>query len=387
MSIKRTITWWLAIGALMTLADSAWGFTLTGAPPPQVYDNRYALGNPPHSEAAPPFGIGEQIQPFGPVGFEMKAQPFAPADISDYGNGPKAKIGFFFNYDRLEWSISRPFTADIGNPDAEGDFTVDGVTVFERNSLDTNFIKSKFAGGNRFEAGYVDTNKTGWMVSVIDHVTQSQSASFTGPQVLFLDTSLTPPETVFGNFTALAVRNRIVLNGVELMRIIRAPQLHKGGELELMYGMRFFQADESFIWGAAGGDLDDAFVISRIQNNIVGPQFAGRWYKQRGRWITSAEGRFMAGASFQNAHLNAFSTTSSRTDYEFSPLGELRLQAAYEITRTVGIQVGYTAIFLGGVSRPSNRIDYVLPNMQFLDSFTNQNLFIQGLTFGFFVNR
>src|SRR5262249_50633121 len=100
MSIKRIISWLLVVGAL-ALADRAWGFELFGgAQPPQNYDTRYALGNAPFSEAAPPSSTCPVVQPFGPVGFEMKDQPFAPAEISDYGNGPKPKIGFFFDYDR-----------------------------------------------------------------------------------------------------------------------------------------------------------------------------------------------------------------------------------------------------------------------------------------------
>jgi len=78
---------------------------------------------------------------------------------------------------------------------------------------------------------------------------------------------------------------------------------------------------------------------------------------------------------------------NSLSQSEFAPLGELRLQAAYEITRSVAIKVGYTAIYMGGIARASNTIDYTLPNLGIRNGFSDQTLFAQGLTIGFEINR
>ena len=102
MCIRRIFSWLLAGGAVM-LASQA-----VGQQTPQSYDNRWAYGNAPYSnarmESQPP------LIPFGPHGFQHNAQPFAPADISDYGTGPKPKVGWFFSYDRLIWTLSKPST-------------------------------------------------------------------------------------------------------------------------------------------------------------------------------------------------------------------------------------------------------------------------------------
>jgi hypothetical protein len=416
MSIKRIISWLLVVGAV-ALAERAWGFG--GEQPPQNYDNHYALGNAPFSEAAPPSGTGAEIQPFGPVGFDIQAQPFAPAEISDYGNGPQPKTGFFFSYEYLEWTISRPFASRIGAASAEMTESINGVPVDVTNSLNTDFLYSRFCGGDRWEAGYMDTNNTGWMTSVISHVTQTQHATYlTGSTVLFNDPDnfltllpiSTPPVVVAPIFTQVDVRNRTVLNGIELMRMYRTAQLHYGGQLELLAGVRFFQIEDDFTIGAAGGVWDSSYIDNRVQNDMVGPQLGARWYRQRGRWITSAEGRFMAGVDFQNFHENStlasnggpttvvtvdgatlnlrpMTAQNSLSQSEFAPLGELRLQAAYEITRSVAIKVGYTAIYMGGIARASNTIDYTLPNLGIRNGFSDQTLFAQGLTIGFEINR
>ena len=115
-------------------------------------------------------------------------QPFAPADVSDYGSGPRARRGFFFSYERLEWSISRPTTAPIGSPDAVGVYPEPpGVDIFETNTVDTSQLNSKFGPGNRWEFGYMDFNDYGWLVSVIDHVNINQYYNTQDPTVLFND--------------------------------------------------------------------------------------------------------------------------------------------------------------------------------------------------------
>lgn len=108
---------------------------------------------------------------------------FEHADLSSYGNGPKAKEGLFFQYDRLMWSVSNPKATVIGNPSAEGvlPLAISGQVLFgpfligapnnsnltipNLNSLDNTFIQTDYAWGNRYEFGYVDDNR-GWMIGV-----------------------------------------------------------------------------------------------------------------------------------------------------------------------------------------------------------------------------
>ncbi len=443
-----------------------------GQQTPQSYDNRWAYGNAPYSnarmESQPP------LIPFGPHGFQHNAQPFAPADISDYGTGPKPKLGWFFSYDRLIWTLSKPSTETIGSVAAQTTIIVNDQPVFIQNSFTTDFLKSDWANGNRFEIGYMDTDDHGWLVGVIDHVRQSQAFDLAAGQILFNDPNgvlrgfldqnadgfdddlngnnvfgrdgidlgtpnptpppdfVPPPDGIpdtpapvdLGDlqtfpplFDAVLVGSRTIVNGVEVMRTYRAPRLHNGGNFELLYGVRFLQIDDWFGITALGGIMDRTSIESRVQNNIVGPQIGGRWYLQRGRWIVSAEGRFMAGTDFENLrqksliatnatggivgdgttpignvrnaplNLTPYGAQSTQTDYEFAPAGEIRFQAAYQVTRAVALKIGYTALYVDGITRASNRINYTLPELGITTGGSNQDMFMQGLNLGVEVNR
>src|SRR5690242_13715556 len=85
------------VGALLVVSN------LWAQQTPQNYDDHWAYGNAPYSNAYP--DEHRAFEPFAPVGFIQKLQPFAPVDVSDYGNGPRARRGFFFSYERLDWSI------------------------------------------------------------------------------------------------------------------------------------------------------------------------------------------------------------------------------------------------------------------------------------------
>ena len=67
----------------------------------------------------------------------------------------------------------------------------------------------------------------------------------------------------------------------------------------------------------------------------------------------------------------------------FSPLGELRLNVAYQVTRSIALKVGYTGIAVGNVTRASNRISY---NGFKLIGITHpgdhQALFVNGINIG-----
>ena len=140
MSINRTMSW--LFGVLLLVAAQAWAQET-----PQDYDSAYAYGNAPYSNAAP--SQHRAISPFNPVGFVQDWTPFAPANISDYGLGPKPHTGFFFSYERLMWTMSKPTVTDVGSAAAEGTFIENGTPVLELNTTDTSFLRSKIGWGNR----------------------------------------------------------------------------------------------------------------------------------------------------------------------------------------------------------------------------------------------
>jgi hypothetical protein len=440
MSINRTL---LSLGA--------WGaglLLLTAGPAvaqqtPQVSDNAYAYGNAEYSN--PVMQNSPGILPFGPVGFVQKFDPFAPADISDYGTGPKAKVGFFFGYERCYWSIGKPDRATIGDATLDGTSFAEGfnpqtggtLDVKEYNSLNTSIFTAKGSWGNRWETGFMDVNDRGWLVSVIDHVAQTQNFQYANATVLFNDPNgvltqfvvnpfvpftLPPspnqfvPLAVVPRFPDTVIYNRVVLNGVELSRMYRIPRLHNGSYIDLLYGARWFQVDDTFEVDGYGGVVADTIVRTRIQNNMVGPQIGARWFEQRGRWINSVEARFMLGCNFENFSQHSqfasgaslinqaeqaaltgqgvaggtlFPNAGNATAYatKVAPLGEIRLQTTYQVTRAVGLKIGYTFLGVNGVNRASNATEWTAPVFGILNPGTRDSLIINGLNFGVEVNR
>ena len=375
----------------------------------------------PYSNAAPTSHA--PISPFNPVNFYSPVDLFGPPNISDFGDGPKRKIGFFFSYERVFWSLSKPSTSTIGSEEAEQTVTLGGVpnTVLE-NTIDTSFIQSHGTYGNRFELGYMDTNNKGWLVGIIDHVSQNFSRDLIGGNYILFNDPVAALDgfvdrdgdgifddltTFLPLFDEVVVSNHAELNGVEVMRMYRAPRGHNGGNLELYVGARYVKFDDRFTAYAFGNILADSFWQNKVENSIVGPQIAGRYSHQRGRWTFSAEGRLMAGANFESAHfsnhiatlappvggtgipanLAPSSALSANYTTTFAPVGELRVQTSYQLTSAAAIRFGYTGMYIGGLTRASNTIDYTLLKMGIIDGNHDQDLFVNGISLGIEFNR
>jgi hypothetical protein len=95
--------------------------------------------------------------------------------------------------------ISVPF-ADLGGGNIVGG---------NANSTTTGVLTSRFGNGNRWEFGYLDTDDTGWLVSILDHISSGQNVSLPGGTVLFND----PTGFLAGYQTAISGDYDADLNG------------------------------------------------------------------------------------------------------------------------------------------------------------------------------
>jgi hypothetical protein len=503
MLIKRTAMWLLALGVSIALGPLAIAqvpsnSNLDYQTPNPTYEN----GSAPFAESAPP--SHRSIFPFHPVGFEPSWDWFGPAETSSYGNGPRSKVGFFASYERLYWSFAKPAASEIGSQTASFAFSLSGLTD---NGVNTGWLDNAGAWGNRWELGYVDTDNYGWMVSVLDRVSQGQHSvvenalvQFDDPNNLLsgflpsvdpvtgliIDSDLnnnlvhgrngldlgrpnplppppifvpppdghpdTPAPTDLGDriqwpviYSLLDMKNITRLNGVEVMRMYRAPRLHNGGYFELLYGARYLQLDDTFkVYGTNSvttvttdiftqtqtinsfvdltNPLADSQWSQRAQNNMVGPQIGGRWSNQKGRWTTSLEARFLAAANFQSVHqkttlgtnllsnpnfnsfdftlggvingfpninlFHGFGTETHAYATTFAPVGELRVNVACNVTSNVALKFGYTGLVMGNITRASNRFDFSQANLiSILPTGIHQTFFSNGINFGVEVNR
>ncbi len=73
---------------------------------------------------------------------------------------------------------------------------------------------------------------------------------------------------------------------------------------------------------------------------------------------------------------------------EFSPMIELRISFAYQVTSAISARVGWTGIWIDNVGRASRIINYEVPNMGIdLSHNADDYAFMNGVTFGMELNR
>lgn len=246
-------------------------------------------------------------------------------------------------------------------------------------------------------------------------------------------------------FDKLNVRNRTKIYSVEMNRLWQFDQNRRGGRWEIFAGTRYMRFRENFDVtglgrvvnpnnnGGGGGNNQPTMIVGILadskwntaaDNNLIGPQIGLRGSRRWGRLSLNAESRFAALANFQsvrqigtiadkarrqselnsnnnggntmmnttrilNAPLNLFATSFTHAFHatEFSPLVEMRFDLSYQVWRNINLNAGWTGMYMNGIARPSNMINYTLLDMGILGGRNQQNVFIQGLNFGVEINR
>lgn len=206
-------------------------------------------------------------------------------------------------------------------------------------------------------------------------------------------------------FDDVQVRTRTKMSGVEAMwsheltnRHYQAK--HQNNTIEIAAGARFLMLEDFFSFEGDGGIMGRTWSDTWLDNNIVGPQVAAKWTNQRQRWRFTADTRFMFGYNVQkwsqengigtefvpgalNRPLFAQPTYSQHglSFDDFSPVGELRLETAYYLTKALALKLGYTGTYVGNIKRASTSVRYYLPDMGYRNSGT-QDLISNGVDMG-----
>lgn len=188
--------------------------------------------------------------------------------------------------------------------------------------------------------------------------------------------------------------------------------------------------DPRFIVDSAGNPIAPGCILAdsnwhtSAENHIVGPQVGVHYAIKSGRWSLASNGKFFAGFNRQNidqrgtlgSHLSdpwpgglgpatipapvtvpfvpltmqPTSFNHSRNIDEWSPGIELRVDLKYQVTRAVSLKFGWSALWMDGIARSSNMIDYSLSTTSIMginDAHNRQDILIQGAVFGIEVNR
>jgi hypothetical protein len=141
---------------------------------------------------------------------------------------------------------------------------------------------------------------------------------------------------------------------------------------------------------------------------MLGGQLGVRLFKQSGHWLISGEFRAVAMQNWQFLYQHRDTTLTRVDDFntgglpeiiieqrllestdfaEFVWGGELRGEAAYELTRDVSLRFGFFLMDLGqGIGRSNVFLPFPDSDTR-LEAKNEQDLFLGGLTFGVTVNR
>ena len=285
--------------------------------------------------------MAQKYQPFGPVWDEFGHDfaIFAPAEISSFDGGPDPKEGFFLEWDRMYVDVNR--SSKSFGP-TQGDWT----------------------WGNRYTGGYMHPDNYGWLVEYLHVDGPNNGRPFNS---ILLPDDLRPEENL-GKF-----------NSIEVSRLWRFKPLHEGSIFEAFAGPRFSRFEQ---WTAYPIQTPVGLMDTMsIKNDMYGAQVGGRWYKMKGRWIVSAEGRYYYAYNHQNFAASG-STINDDTaiPQEFSEdnwvgAGDLRIQADYQLTKAFALSIGWEMLYFGtGIARGAPQFD-------------DQDLLITGVTFGLNINR
>ncbi len=379
------------------------------------------------------------------------AQFFAPRDLSTFDTKPHANEGYFFTAHFLQYRVTSPRAAVIGNQDVAG-----ALSLFERagrvpenllplriqeNSIDTRYFQNETQRGQEFSGGFIEGGH-GWMIRGFEMHGRRQNITATDVMMAFADPQdllklrynvierdvpapppPTPPFTFIEQrflnlgimFDELQVDLRTRFYSVEANYMHRH-RLHYGDYLECFVGPRLLYFQERMGVRGYGGLLDDSMWDTNAHNYVVGPQIGLRWFKQVSSWQFAVEGRFTPAINIhetrQQVHLatqggdrpfviidpffpevpvtrdqqQTYALESRSNDraqsVRFSPIGELKFSASYILTRWCSVSAGYDFLYVGGLSRPTNMVDYTFPRMGIKRDAAAQDVFAHGLNLG-----
>jgi hypothetical protein len=204
--------------------------------------------------------------------------------------------------------------------------------------------------------------------------------------------------------------NLAKMSGFELNRILERQEFHNGAVWEPFVGARYIQFKDFWRYrlyqrsdiNLDGTDDTEFYSIEQNQhiNNMLGGQLGVRIFKQTGHWNVSSEVRMFGLQNWQaySSQQDNYVWSSAiplpapgprdpefvrqerivnhASNSEFVWGGELKLEAAYQVTRDISFRTGFLFLDLGkGVGRGRDL------------TYNSQDVQMFGMTFGFTLNK
>jgi hypothetical protein len=279
-------------------------------------------------------------------------------------------------------------------PDSQAFSTTNSFAV---NSPTTTFSQQAVAGGGGLVNG-------GFPLVVTTITSESPPPDHIITQTL---TQRNSTELTSAGF-AWAVRRNLSSAGSGSIRTARFTFGPRYLQVADRYSIDYSSNQQGFVNGCPDGNicpLQYGGWDTSAYNNIVGPEFGLNYAFERGRWSIETDLRFTAGMNWQNtlyrgsnfpAALGADyfrstytfantvaqgtnasnpvaapplfvqiygvgqtnATNTAEHNFVFAPLGEWRLKGRYKVSKAISLNVGYTGMWLGGITRASTNTEF-----------------------------
>lgn len=192
----------------------------------------------------------------------------------------------------------------------------------------------------------------------------------------------------FFNADALTASQSSTIDNVE----VNLWRRNNGSPLELMAGFRYVNFDERFQISATDSDTGASRYRVNTQNDLFGGQLGGRFrfsLDQQSRFgleATTKAGVFGNAVGMQQFVSDSNNTFVLRnTDVSAGRaafVGDVGLAALLRVTDSITARVGYTLIWVEGVARAANQLDFTDTTASGTTLAYGQGAFLQGVSLG-----
>lgn len=232
-------------------------------------------------------------------------------------------------------------------------------------------VTSTDAASNRYSAlprvtfGTIFDDGTGWEFSYFGRNDYAQSRTVKPVGTVSAPAPLSETLDDWRSANAMSVSFATALHSAELNRLLTVEEVPS---LTFLTGFRYVYFQDRFNMNANAAPVfapgpETSNLSTRMTNNLFGAQTGVRWQQNIGRWSLSSQAK--VGIYGNEVHAQQFlGDDGNRTIYrnyshtigQVAFLGELGLNANYQLTEACTLQAGYNFFWLDGVARAGNNL-------------------------------
>lgn len=252
-------------------------------------------------------------------------------------------------------------------------------------ALNTNALNFGTRAGPRLTVGYRFSQCGTAELSYFGLQDWHASAAARGNNNLTLPGDLGPATDDFFGANVMQVNSAARLNNVE------ANYWHQTSRsrLSLLAGFRYFNFSDKFDITAVDSDTSISNYRTSTRNNLFGAQAGARWRAQRGIWgleIVKKAGIYGNNAS-QSTYLGDFGNTvvlrNSHTNGGSTAfIAEIGVNGRMQLTNWLYFRGGYNLIWVDGIARAANQLDFSNHAGSGTTLHDRSNLFLHGANLG-----